>query len=122
MINGKRAGEGVGRVRQDMLAPAAQAADRTRFSEELLAAVDWALTPHEESRPQSVSDFRAVLPGLGTTEQKTVKVERSIPVTAPLTTLPTGVAFARETLKKIEPELPKHIAPTPPAVVRAPPK
>jgi len=119
MITGKRPVEAVARVRQDMLPPAAQAADRTRFSEELLAAVDWALTPHEESRPQSVSDFRAVLPGLGTTEQKTVKVERSIPVTAPLTTLPTGVAFDRETLKKIEAELAKHIGPIAPVVVRA---
>jgi serine/threonine protein kinase len=119
MITGKRPVEAVARVRQDMLPPAAQAADRTRFSEELLAAVDWALTPHEESRPQSVSDFRSVLPGLATTDQKTVKVERSIPVSAPLTTLPTGVAFDRETLKKIEAELAKHIGPIAPVVVRA---
>jgi len=119
MITGKRPVEAVARVRQDMLPPAAQAADRSRFSEELLAAVDWALTPHEESRPQSVSDFRSVLPGLGTTDQKTVRIERSIPVSAPLTTLPTGVAFDRETLKKIETELAKHIGPIAPVVVRA---
>src|SRR6267378_4366829 len=92
MITGKRPVEAVARVRQDMLPPAVQAADRTRFSEELLAAIDWALVPNEESRPQSVWDFRAVLPGLGTTDQKTVRIERSTPVSAPLTTLPTGVA------------------------------
>ena len=120
MITGKRPVEAVARVRQDMLPPATQAGDRTRFSDELLAAVDWALTPHEESRPQSVSDFRAALPGLATTaDQKTVKVERSIPVSAPLTTLPTGVAFDRETLKKVETELAKHIGPIAPVVVRA---
>jgi serine/threonine protein kinase len=120
MITGKRPVEAVARVRQDMLPPATQAADRTRFSEELLAAVDWALTPHEESRPQSVSDFRSALPGLATAaDQKTVRVERSVPVSAPLTTLPTGVTFDRETLKKVETELAKHIGPIAPVVVRA---
>src|ERR1700704_4155702 len=39
MITGKRPVEAVARVRQDMLPPAVQAADRTRFSEDLLAAV-----------------------------------------------------------------------------------
>jgi len=122
MITGKRPVEAVARVRQDMLPPAAQAADRGRYSAELLAAIDWALTPHEERRPQSVQDFRGALPGLSTVEQKTVKVERSAPTSppsAPLTTLPTGVAFDRETLKKIETELARHIGPIAPVVIRA---
>jgi serine/threonine protein kinase len=120
MITGKRPVEAVARVRQDMLPPAAQAADRTRYSAELLAAIDWALTPHEEARPQSVSALRSALPGLvAVSDQKTVKIESPTPVSAPLTTLPTGVAFDRETLKKIEVELAKHIGPIAPVVIKA---
>jgi serine/threonine protein kinase len=120
MITGKRPVEAVARVRQDMLPPAAQAADRDRYSAELLAAIDWALTPHEEHRPQSVSDLRsALLPGFTPTDQKTVKIESPTPASAPLTTLPTGVSFDRETLKKVEAELAKHIGPIAPVVVRA---
>src|SRR5262245_49529389 len=120
MITGKRPVEAVARVRQDMLPPAMQAADRARYSAELLTAVDWALTPHEERRPQSVSEFRSSLPGLATTaDQKTVKIGPATPVSAPPTTLPTGVAFDRETLKKVETELAKHIGPIAPVVIRA---
>ena len=118
MITGKRPVEAVARVRQDMLPPAAQAADRSRYSADVLAAIDWALTPHEERRPQSVQDLRSALPGLATADQKTVRVESSAPVSAPPTTLPTGVAFDRETLKKIETELAKHIGPIAPIVIR----
>jgi serine/threonine protein kinase len=123
MITGKRPVEAVARVRQDMLPPALQAADRGRYGAELLAAIDWALTPHEERRPQSVPEFRAALSGLATTDQTTVKIERIAPVsappTAPPTTLPTGVTFDRETLKKVEAELAKHIGPIAPVVIRA---
>ena len=119
MITGKRPVEAVARVRQDMLPPAAQAADRSRYSADLLAAIDWALTPHEERRPQSVSELRSALPGLATADQKTVRIETSAPVSAPLTTLPTGVAFDRETLKRIEAELAKHIGPIASIVIRA---
>ena len=119
MITGKRPVEAVARVRQDMLPPAAQAADRDRYSADLLAAIDWALTPHEERRPQSVSELRSALPGVATADQKTVKIESPTPVSAPLTTLPTGVSFDRETLKKVEAELAKHIGPIAPVVVRA---
>ncbi|HZF20064.1 MAG TPA: serine/threonine-protein kinase [Burkholderiales bacterium] len=120
MITGKRPVEAVARVRQDMLPPAAQAADRARYSGDLLAAVDWALMPHEEKRPQSVPEFRSSLPGFSSTsDQKTVRVERSSPASSPATTLPTGVVFDREILKKVENELAKHIGPIAPVVIRA---
>jgi serine/threonine protein kinase len=119
MITGKRPVEAVARVRHDMLPPAAQAVDRSRYDAGLLAAIDWALTLHEERRPQAVADFRSALPGLASADQKTVKIERSAPVSAPPTTLPTGVMFDRDTLKKIETELAKHIGPIAPVVIRA---
>jgi serine/threonine protein kinase len=120
MITGKRPVEAVARVRQDMLPPAMQAADRSRYSADLLTAIDWALTPHEERRPQSVTDFRAALPGFTSiSDQKTLKVETSAPLSTPATTLPTGVVFDRETLKRIENELARHIGPIAPVVIRA---
>src|SRR5260370_24767927 len=63
MITGKRPVEAVARVRQDMLPPAAQAADRERYSAELLAAVHWALLTHEEGRPQSLAGCLSAPPG-----------------------------------------------------------
>ncbi len=119
MITGKRPVEAVARVRQDMLPPAAQAANRSSYSADLLAAIDWSLTPHEEQRPQSVPELRSALPGLASADQKTVKIERSTPVSTPPTTLPTGVVFDRETLKRIETELAKYIGPIAPVVIRA---
>ena len=122
MITGKRPVEAVARVRQDMLPPAAQAADRSRYSADLLAAIDWALAPHEERRPQSVSELRSALPGFAPADQRTVKIESpaaASPPSAQPTTLPTGVTFDRETLKKVETELARHIGPIAPVVVRA---
>src|SRR5712664_2546473 len=98
-IIGKRPVEAVARVRQDMLPPAVQVADRSRYSIELLTAVDWALVSHEEQRPQSVAEFRSALSGLtapdpGTvTYQTTVKMQDPLQATAPPTTFPTGVEF-----------------------------
>jgi len=117
MIIGKRPVEAVARVRQDMLPPAVQVADRSRYSIDLLTAVDWALVSHEEQRPQSVADFRSALSGIAArdptpaTYQTTVKIQDPLQATAPPTTLPTGVEFDRDTLKRIEAELAKHIGP-----------
>jgi len=125
MIIGKRPVEAVARVRQDMLPPAVQAADRNRYSAELLTAVDWALTPHEEQRPQSVPEFRSAIPGLAAPDPKTMTYKTTVRIqdprqaSAPPTTLPTGVAFDRDTLKKIEAELARHIGPIAPVVIKA---
>ncbi len=117
MLTGNRAVEAVARIRQDVLPPAVQAADRNRYSVELLTAVDWALAPHEDQRPQSVADFRSVLSGLATPEEKTVKSRELIPTS--LTGLPTGVVFDRDTLKKIETELATFIGPIAQVVIRS---
>jgi serine/threonine protein kinase len=125
MITGKRPVEAVARVRQDMLPPALQTSDRNRYSAELLTAVDWALVMHEEHRPQSVSEFRSALPGLATadsktaTDRKTVRTQDLRQASAPPTTLPIGVTFDHDTLKRIEGELAKHIGPIASLVIRA---
>ena len=124
MITGKRPVEAVARVRHDMLPPALQAADRNRYSAELLTAVDWALVSDEEKRPQSVSEFRSALPGLAApdpktaTDRKTVRIQDPRQASVPPTTLPTGVMFDRDTLKRIEAELAKHIGPIASVVIK----
>jgi serine/threonine protein kinase len=125
MITGKRPVEAVARVRQDMLPPAVQSADRDRYSPELLAAVDWALVTHEEQRPQSVAEFRSAIPGLAAPDPKTMTYKTTIKLqdprqaSAPPTTMPTGIAFDRDTLKRIEAELAKHIGPIAPVVIKS---
>src|SRR3989440_7825330 len=64
MIIGKRPVEAVARVRPDMLPPAVQVADRSRYSMELLTAVDRALGSHEKGRPPSGAEFRSPLSGV----------------------------------------------------------
>ena len=124
MIVGKRPVEAVARVRQDMLPPAVQVADRSRYSMELLTAVDWALVSHEEQRPQSVAEFRSALSGpvpdaRTATYKTTVKIQDPPQGAAAPTTFPTGVEFDRESLKKIETELAKHIGPIAPLVIKS---
>lgn len=63
MVTGVRPVEAPARVRNDPLKSALEAADRTRYSEALLRAIDWGLAPEEEKRPQSVAEFARALPG-----------------------------------------------------------
>jgi len=108
MIIGKRPVEAVARVRQDMLPPAVQLADRsaTAWSCSRRSTGRWC--SHEEQRPQSVAEFRSALSGLaapdpGTvTYRTTVKMQDPLQATTPPITFPTGVEFDRDTLKKIE--------------------
>src|SRR5207302_300830 len=51
------------RIRSDTMPPAAQAVDKSRYRPEFLAAIDWALVPHEDQRPQSVPQWREALLG-----------------------------------------------------------
>lgn len=62
VVSGERPLEAPSRVRSDTMPPAVSLA-KGRYSERLLRAIDWALTPDEADRPKSVSQFRAVLIG-----------------------------------------------------------
>ena len=68
MASGERPLEAAARVRKDTMLPALQAADRARFSTGFLAAIDWALAPHEDNRPKSVREWRAALLGVSVGE------------------------------------------------------
>jgi len=63
MVTGVKPVEAAARVRQDIMPPAAKAGEAQGYTPEFLAAVDWALKPSEDERPQSVADFRRALLG-----------------------------------------------------------
>lgn len=62
VVTGEKPLEAPSRVRKDAM-PSALALARGRYSECVLRAIDWALTPDEADRPKSVSQLKAVLTG-----------------------------------------------------------
>jgi hypothetical protein len=114
MVTGNKPVDAAARVREDALPPAVQAGDRTRYSQNLLTAIDWALSPNEEQRPQSVADFRQAL----APSQDTVIVYEKTQV-PPRVSMPTAVELDRETVKRIEAELARHIGPIAALVTKA---
>jgi serine/threonine protein kinase len=107
MVTGSMPLEAPARVRADEMAAAIQAADRSRFRPEFLAAIDWALAPFEDQRPQSVAEWREALLGAKAVEAKAEKVQ-----TVPLQSLPA------EVLKRAEEQLAEYIGPVAGVVVK----
>jgi serine/threonine protein kinase len=111
MVTGNPPMEAAGRVREDKMPSALSVGDHTRFRSDFLTAIDWGLTPHEDKRPQSVSEWRAKL--LATT---------AAPVEAKTQKLPpqpkSVLAFDAALLKRLETALAQHAGPIAPVVVR----
>jgi serine/threonine protein kinase len=104
MTTGKKPMDSAARVRDDALPKAAKLGSRATFGEQLLQAIDWALTPDETLRPRNVAAFRTVLQQ---SEHVVTRVlTESAPVSptatsAPTTTqVPTGVLSAEDALRK----------------------
>ena len=115
VVTGQRPLEAAARVREDTLPPAVKAGDRNRYRPEFLAAIDWALAPHENDRPQSVHEWRAAL--AGTMEPKLKQVEPAPPPPPP-PAAPEAVRFDANFLDKVERELAQHVGPIAPVMVR----
>jgi len=114
MATGKPPLEAVARVRADNMPPAVQAGDRNRFRPEFLAAIDWALAPFEDQRPQSVSEWREALLDKAVSVPGTEKAQ-------PQTTgvrAPGGSQFAREVLERARMSLAEHLGPVARVVVK----
>lgn len=71
MVTGHKPLESASRIRQDKM-PSAVDVGHAFFSSSLLKAIDWAVTPDEGKRPQSVAEFRAALLGLEDSKTKTL--------------------------------------------------
>lgn len=124
MVTGKKPVEAAARIREDVLPAAVKVGDQTRYSQNLLAAIDWALTPNEEQRPQSVADLRAALglPGAAAGQaQPTVMASEVTQVAQSqlLTSMTRSVEWDRDTLKRVEAELARHLGPIATVVIKA---
>ena len=125
MLTGSKPVEATARVRQDEMPAAAKQCSADIYGADLLTAIDWALKPHEDERPQTVAEFRYALTGNTapvaaqrppvSADAPTILVKPSTPVT---TSGLTGMAIDREQLKKVEAELARHIGPIAPVVIR----
>jgi hypothetical protein len=87
IVSGQKPVDAAARVKTDIMAPAAQVA-LTTYSNQLLAAIDWALKPNEDERPQSVAEFRRAL--AAATTRFSGSSDRTVPVG-----VPDGVTAAR---------------------------
>lgn len=120
MLTGERPVEAPGRAFDDPMVPAAKAAEASRYSQQLLKAIDWALAPEKEKRPQSVAALRKALPAVATpsfAEQPTIFVPRPAPSSPPAPSAPPPLDA--EALAKIATELALHIGPIASQVVRS---
>ncbi len=112
IVTGSRPAEAAARVREDSMLPALRAGDRNRFRPEFLAAIDWALTPFEEQRPQTVAEWRSALFGTAAVPANAASRER------PPELKKTVIAFRPELLQRLESALAEHIGPIAKVVVR----
>ncbi|MES1978146.1 MAG: protein kinase [Pseudomonadota bacterium] len=71
MVTGHKPLESASRVKQDKM-PRAVDAGHSFFCVPLLKAIDWAITPDEGKRPQSVAELRAALVGLEDSRTQTL--------------------------------------------------
>jgi serine/threonine protein kinase len=112
MVTGNPPVEAAARVREDKMPSALTIGDHGRFRPEFLNAIDWALQPMEEKRPQSVAEWRAALfPGKRSSpEARTAKVPPPQPQAA--------LAFDPPLLKRLEVALAEHAGPIAPVMVR----
>src|SRR5438094_900794 len=119
MVTGNSPHEAAARIRADTMPPALQAADKSLFRPEFLAAIDWALAPDEDQRPQSVPEWREALLGAAPTPPRTqVAQPRTQVQKTPLQPTTIPATFDPTLLKRLEAELAQHLGPIAPAVVR----
>ncbi|MBI3374860.1 MAG: serine/threonine protein kinase [Betaproteobacteria bacterium] len=109
IITGNPPHEAAARIRKDTMPPAVQAGDRKAYRSEFLAAIDWALMPNEDERPQSVQQWRDAL--LGPAAAPTPRTER-------LQQAPAMPATDPALLKSLETELAQHLGPITTMVVK----
>jgi len=112
MITGNKPHEAAARIKADTMPSALQSADRALYRPEFLAAIDWALAPNEDERPQSVAEWRESIAGSGL-----ANTTRTVPALNPAPSKST-LTFDSALLKKLETALAQHLGPIAPVVVR----
>jgi serine/threonine protein kinase len=108
MVTGSMPLEAPARIREDTMAACVQAGDKGRFRAEFLAAIDWALSPFEDQRPQTIPEWRSALLADKPLEVKTEKAQKAAP----------AARLSADALKRAEQRLAEHIGPVAGVVVR----
>jgi len=126
IVTGVKPMDSIARVRQDVMPSALIAAEPGHYSRELLQAIDWALSPDEKARPQTVAQFRVVLQSLARLRpawDRTVLVPSQASgdpaASKSIHSATVPPKFDPQALKQIEHELATHIGPIAPMVVRS---
>lgn len=125
MVTGSHPLEAPARARRDALPPALQAGERTLYRTGLLKAIDWALAPAEEERPQSVAALRDALLNIDPDPSSEVAtfLAGMVPTALPAETPPSGPHTTQpldeDTLKRIVSGLAAHIGPIASVVVKS---
>jgi hypothetical protein len=128
MVTGTKPVEAAARIRNDVMPSAAQTGNAAVYSADFLKAIDWALKSHEDERPKSAAEFRQAL-GIGvargsgafvnTQPSQTASVRSAREAAAGgMTTIAASGVFDRDTLKRVETELARHLGPIAAVVVR----
>jgi serine/threonine protein kinase len=112
LVTGQRPHEAVARIRADTMPSALQTGDRNLYRPAFLAAIDWALAPTEEQRPQSVAEWREALFGGSPATSALLDKTQVLPKAT------TRPAFDPSLLQKLESELAQHLGPIANLVVR----
>jgi serine/threonine protein kinase len=123
MITGAMPQEAPARIREDNMVSAVEGGDRDLFRLEFLAAVDWALTPFEDQRPQTVAEWREALLVAGPPKERPVAPKAVVTPAAkaqPKTaqTKSSAPRLAPEVLRRAEQHLAEYIGPVATVVVR----
>jgi serine/threonine protein kinase len=112
LVTGTMPQEAPARIRADAMASALQAGDRSRYRPGFLAAIDWALSPFEDQRPQCVAEWRAAL-----FDGRPISVQSQTPAsTRPKTASPRRLP--PEVLACAEQRLAEYIGPVAGVVVK----
>lgn len=125
LVTGTKPMDATARVPDDSMQPAVQAASATHYGRPLLEAIDWALSPSEKRRPQSVSELRQLVESgqqLSNADATTVFIGRTPVAEVPnvqtnRTTVVTG--FDPATLKALAADLAAHLGPVANIVVKS---
>jgi serine/threonine protein kinase len=117
LVTGKKPVEAVGRIREDSQPPAAEIGDAKMYGAEFLKAIDWALKPNEQDRPQTVSAFRNALARGRSADSLSGASVIAAPHAVPVNAV-SNVVFDPARLKRVEQYLAEHLGPIAAVLVR----
>jgi serine/threonine protein kinase len=121
VVTGQQPVDATVRAFSDPMVPASKAADRSRYSEALLKAIDWTLNPSKDARPKSVAELRQALNGAAASPVAVAAAPLSSATAfAPTQRIvPPAPAVDPKTVSRLVAELATHIGPIADKLVRS---